>query len=95
MLIVLNHRLTASQLSVYERSRLIEPSVLSLRPTMVFLNNAHYPNAILHARITYHIRDFFNAIDHVVQDVHDNADEEEGNDPNAGNEGGQEEEGEE
>ena len=44
---VLEHRLTVAQLSIYQRSRMIEPPVLSLRPTMVLLNNAHYPNAIL------------------------------------------------
>ena len=38
---------------------MVEPPVLSLRPSMVLLNNAHYPNVILPARITDHIRDFF------------------------------------
>ena len=73
---------------------MVDPLVLSLIPSMVLLNNAHYPNAILPARITDHIHDFFNVIDQVVQDVQDTSDEEEGNDPEGGNEGGQEEEAE-
>ena len=45
---------------------MIEPSVLSLRPAMVLLNNAHYPNFVLPARVTVHIQDFFNSLDLVV-----------------------------
>ena len=44
---------------------------------MILLNNAHYPNAILPARITNPIREFFNALDQVVQDMQDEADDEE------------------
>ena len=42
----LDFKLTDAQQERYARSRLIEPSVLSLRPAMVLLNNQHYPNAI-------------------------------------------------
>ena len=48
---------------------MIEPPVLSLRPTMLLLNNAHYPNVVLPARVTDHILGFFNALDRVVEDV--------------------------
>ena len=67
--IVLEHRLTEAQLRIYSRSRMIEPSVLSLRPAMVLLNNAHYPNVVMPARITNHIRNFFIALDQVVANV--------------------------
>ena len=33
---------------------------------MVLLNNAHYPNVVLPARVTVHIQDFFNALDLVA-----------------------------
>ena len=56
---------------MYAGSRMIEPPVLSLRPAMVLLNNVHYPNVVLPARVTYHIRQFFNALDLVVEDVSD------------------------
>ena len=36
---------------------------------MVLLNNVHYPNVILPARATDHIREFFNALDLVAEDV--------------------------
>ena len=48
---------------------MIEPPVLSLRPAMVLLNNAHYPNVVLPARTTDHIRNFFIALDQVVENV--------------------------
>ena len=48
---------------MYTRSRMIEPPVLSIRHAMVLLNNLHYPNVVLHARVTDHIREFFNALD--------------------------------
>ena len=82
---ILEHRLTAAHLSIYQRSRMIEPPVLSLRPAMGLLNNAHYPNTILPARIIDHIHNFFNNIDQVVQDVQD--DEEEEEDPEEGSAG--------
>ena len=44
---VLEYRLTEAQLGMYARSRLIEPPVLSLRPAMVLLHNAHHPNVVL------------------------------------------------
>ena len=66
---VLEHRLTKAQLNIYQRSRMVEPPVLSLRPTMVLLNNAHYPNVVLPTRITDPIHELFNALDQVVQDV--------------------------
>ena len=50
---------------------MIEPPVLSLRPAMVLLNNAHYPNVVLPTRVTDHIREFFNALDLVAEDVQD------------------------
>ena len=64
--IALEHRLTEAQLGMYARSRLIEPQVLSLRPAMVLLNNAHYPNDVLPARVTVHIQEFFNTLDLVA-----------------------------
>ena len=64
--IALEHRLTEAQQGIYARSRLIEPSVLSLRPAMVLLNNAHYPNDVLPARVTNFIQDFFNTLDLVA-----------------------------
>ena len=67
--IVLEHRMTQTQLSTYQRSRMIDPPVLSLRPAMVLLNNDHYPNVIIPARITDPIHEFFNACDQVVQDL--------------------------
>ena len=66
---VLEHRLTEAQLGMYARSRMIFTSVLSLRPAVVLLNNAHYPNAVSPYRVTDHIRDFFIALDFVSQDV--------------------------
>ena len=80
--IALKHRLTEAQLGMYARSRLIEPSVLSLRSAMVLLNNAHYPNVVLPTRVTIHIEDFFNTLDLV--DAAEQVDE-------AGNEGGDDE----
>ena len=68
---VLEHRLTEAQLGMYAISRVIEPPVLSLRPAMVLLNNVNYPNAVLPARVTDHIREFFNALDLVAEDVQD------------------------
>ena len=65
--IALEHRLTEAQLGMYARSRLIEPQVLSLRPAMVLLNNAHYPNAIISARVTDHIQQFFNSLGLVAE----------------------------
>ena len=38
---------------------------------MVLLNNAHYPNDVLRARVTDHLCDFFIAFDLVAQDVQD------------------------
>ena len=64
--IALEHRLTEAQQGVYARSRLIEPSILSLRPAMVLLNNAHYPNVVLPAIVTVHIQEFFNSLDLVA-----------------------------
>ena len=61
--IALEHRLTESHQGIYARSRLIKPSDLSLRPATVLLNNAHYPNDVLPARVTVHIQDFFNTLD--------------------------------
>ena len=75
---------------------MIEPPVLSLRPTMVLLNNTHYPNPILPTRITDPVCEFFNALDQVVQDMQDKVDEEEeGDDPEAGSVNDQEGSGEE
>ena len=48
---------------------MIEPPILSLMPAMVLLNNAHYPNVVLPARTTDHIRNFFIALDQVVENV--------------------------
>ena len=80
--IALEHRLTEAQQGIYARSRLIEPSVLSLRPAMVLLNNAHYPNVVLPARVTNFIQDFFNTLDLVdeVEQVGAGEDQEEGDD---------------
>ena len=64
--IALEHRLTEAHQGIYARSRLIEPSVLSMWPAMVLLNNAHYPNVVLPARVTVHIQDFFNSLDLVA-----------------------------
>ena len=50
---------------------MIEPPVLSLRPAMVLLKNAHYPNVVSHTRVTDHIHDFFIALDLVAEDVQD------------------------
>ena len=72
----LDLKLTDAQQERYARSRLIEPSVLSLRPAMVLLNNAHYPNAVIPARITDHIRQFFNTLGLVVEAEQVEADEE-------------------
>ena len=58
-----------------------------------FINNAHYPNAIFPARVTDHIHEFFNVIDHVVQDVQTNACGQYQNDPDAGDDSGHGEEG--
>ena len=70
---------------------MIEPLVLSLRPAMVLLNNAHYPNAIFPARIIDPIREFFNALDQFVQDMQDEAgEEEEDYNPEAGSSNDQE-----
>ena len=65
--IALEHSLTEAQLGMYARSRLIEPSVLSLRPAMVLLNNAHYPNVVMPARVTDHIQLFFNTLGLVAE----------------------------
>ena len=51
---------------------------------MVLLNNAHYPNGVLLARTTDHIRNFFNAINQGVQDVQVDEQEEEYEDPEVG-----------
>ena len=72
----LDLKLTEAQQERYARSRLIEPSVLSLRPAMVLLNNAHYPNAVNPARITDHIRQFFITLGLVVEAEQVEADEE-------------------
>ena len=72
----LDLKLTEAQQERYARSRLIEPSVLSLRPAMVLLNNAHYPNAVIPARITDHIRQFFITLGLVVEAEQVEADEE-------------------
>ena len=80
--ITLEHRLTEAQQGIYARSRLIEPSVISLRPAMVLLNNAHYPNVVLPARVTVFIQYFFNTLDLVVaaEQVGAGGDHEEGED---------------
>ena len=72
----LDLKLTDAQQDRYARSRMIEPSVLSLRPAMVLLNNAHYPNAVNPARITDHIQQFFNTLGLVVEAEQVEADEE-------------------
>ena len=73
---------------------MIEPPVLSLRPAMVLLNNVHYPNVVFPARITNHIRNFFNVIEQVIPDVQVNEEEEADEDPEVGgvDESGEEEE---
>ena len=65
--IALDLKLTDAQQGRYARSRLIEPSVLSLRPAMVLLNNAHYPNVVQPARVTDHIQQFFNTLGLVAE----------------------------
>ena len=65
--IAFEHRLTEAQLSIYAISRLIEPPVLSLRSVMVLLNNTHYSNDVLPARVTDHIQLFFNTLGLVVE----------------------------
>ena len=65
--IALEHRLTEAQLGMYSIRRLFEPQVLSLRPIMVLLNNAHYPNVVIPARVTNHIQQFFNSIGLVAE----------------------------
>ena len=72
----LDMKLTEAQKDRYARSRQIEPSVLSLRPAMVLLNNQHYPNFVLPARVTDHIQDFFNTLDLVAEAEQVSADEE-------------------
>ena len=64
--IALEHRLTEAQQGMYARSRLIEPSIISLRPDMVLLNNAHYTKVVLPDRVTVFIQDFFNTLDLVA-----------------------------
>ena len=78
----LDLKLTDAQQERYARNRLIEPSVLSLRPVMVLLNNAHYPNAVIPARITDHIHQFFNTLGLVVEveQVADDEEDDEGGD---------------
>ena len=77
----LDLKLTDAQQGRFARSRQIEPPVLSLRPAMVLLNNAHYPNAVMPARVTDHIQIFFDSLglfaeaEQVTED-----DEEEGDD---------------
>ena len=85
----LDLKLTNAQQERYARSRLIEPSVLSLRPAMVLLNNQHYPNAINPARITDHIRQFFISLGLVVEaeqvaEADEENDDEEGDDQGTG-----------
>ena len=85
----LDLKLTDAQQERYARSRLIEPSVLSLRPAMVLLNNQHYPNAINPARITDHIRQFFITLGLVVEAeqvavADEEDDDEEGDDQGTG-----------
>ena len=58
----LDLKLTDAQQGRFARSRQIEPPVLSLRPAMVLLNNAHYPNAVMPARVTDHIQIFFDTL---------------------------------
>ena len=72
----LDLKLTEAQQDRYARSRQIEPSVLSLRPAMVLLNNQHYPNVVLPARVTDHIQNFFHALDLVAEAEQVTADEE-------------------
>ena len=73
----LDLKMTDAQQDRYARSRQIEPSVLSLRPAMVLLNNQHYPNAVLPARVTDHIQNFFNSLDLVAEAEQVTANEEE------------------
>ena len=49
---------------------------------MVLLNNAHYPNAVIPARITDHIHQFFNTLGLVVEaeQVADDEEDDEGGD---------------
>ena len=84
----LDFKLTDAQKERYARSRLIEPSVLSLRPAMVLLNNQHYPNAINPARITDHIRQFFISLGLVVEAEQVAADDEEDDDNEDGDDQG-------
>ena len=72
----LDLKLTQAQQERYARSRLIEPSVLSLRPAMVLINNTDYPNVVNPARITDHIRQFFITLGLVVEAEQVEADEE-------------------
>ena len=81
--IALDLKLIDAQQCRYARSKLIEPSVLSLRPAMVLLNNAHYPNAVLPARVTDHIQQFFNTlglVNEAEQVEEDEEDQERGDD---------------
>ena len=64
--IALEHMLTEAQQGIYTISRLIEPSVLSLRPAMVLFKNANYPIVVLPARVTVHIQELFNSLDLVA-----------------------------
>ena len=73
----LDLKMTDAQQDRYARSRQIEPSVLSLRPAMVLLNNQHYPNVVLPARVTDHIQNFFNSLDLVAEAEQVTANEEE------------------
>ena len=73
----LDLKLTEAQQDRYARSRQIEPSVLSLRPAMVLLNNLHYPNVVLPARVTDHIQNFFHTLDLVAEAEQVAANEEE------------------
>ena len=73
----LDLKLTEAQQDRYARSRQIEPSVLSLRPAMVLLNNQHYPNVVLPARVTDHIQNFFHTLDLVAEAEQVAANEEE------------------
>ena len=75
----LDLKLTDAQQGRFVRSRQIEPPVLSLRPAMVLLNNAHYPNAVMPARVTDHIQIFFNTLGLVAEAEQVAADEEDDN----------------
>ena len=74
--------LTDAQQGRFARSRQIEPPVLSLRPAMVLLNNAHYPNAVMPARVTDHIQIFFDTLGLVAEaeQVAEGDEDEEGGD---------------